>query len=166
MLELGLIDVCKSGPRSQIVVDSRSRAFMTWIVQICELLGSLMTKYQTLLINHLWEIHCIWYNINSCYPKCMSLGNKEHDSLSFMVMVVYPIKYAHCFVVLCFVVVLLSATVYPYWAIRRFMYIYIRLSSASVVRLGNKGKVIFCVTKTKNKNCKLCAHVVGHTVCF
>ena len=92
--------------------------------------------------------------------------------IRFISHTVYPKKYAHGFVVLCFVVVMQSFIMNSHEV---FIHInqdcfagtgaIVRLPQCQWSKPGRYGKISQCITTTKHSKAKTCAYFLGYTVC-
>ena len=93
------------------------------------------------------------------------------ESLLYTNLTVYPKKYAHGFVVLCFVVVMQSFIINSHEV---FIHIHqgcfagtgaiVRLPQCQWSKPDGYGKISQCITTTKHSKAKPCAYFLGYTV--
>ena len=99
--------------------------------------------------------------------------NLPEHSQSTKQHTVYPKKYAHGLVVLCFVVVMQSFIMNSHEV---FIHIHqgcfagtgaiVRLPQCQWSKPDGYGKISQCITTTKHSKAKTCAYFLGYTVCY
>ena len=154
------------------VSDKRPVEARSALLALCEGNPSTISGFPLQRIIDTDLFHFLWYFHEQVVEQTVKwLVIRYHFGLSHNKATVYPKKYAHGFVVLCFVVVMQSFIMNS-----REVFIHIHqgcfAGTGAIVRLpqcqwskpDGYGKTSQCITTTKHSKAKTCAYFLGYTV--